>query len=48
VKKVINEPVNVVIEMCEGLVIAYPDIISLNKKYRIVMRKNLNPDKSQP
>jgi len=45
VKKVINEPENVVIEMCEGLVMAYPDIISLNKKYRIVMRKNLNPDK---
>ena len=44
-KKVINEPVNVVIEMCEGLVIAYPDMISLNKKYRIVMRKNLNPGK---
>ena len=44
-KKVINEPVNVVMEMCEGLVLAYQDIISLNKKYRIVMRKNLNPDK---
>lgn len=44
-KKIINEPVNVVMEMCEGLVLAYQDIISLNKKYRIVMRKNLNPDK---
>jgi dihydroxyacetone kinase DhaK subunit len=44
-KKVINQPEDVVVEMCEGLVIAYPDIISLDKKYRIVMRKNLNQDK---
>lgn len=45
VKKLVNEPENVVVEMCEGLVMAYPDIVALNGKYRIVMRKNLNQDK---
>jgi dihydroxyacetone kinase DhaK subunit len=45
VKKLVNEPENVVVEMCEGLVMAYPDMVALNGKYRIVMRKNLNQDK---
>ncbi len=41
-KKIINKPENVVKEMCEGLEAAYPDIVSLNKKYNIVVRKNLD------
>ena len=44
-KKIINEPENVVLEMCEGLALAYPDIVTLNKKHKIVMRKNLDENK---
>lgn len=44
-KKIINNPENVVKEMCEGLEAAYPDIVSLNKKYNIVVRKNLDNGK---
>jgi len=44
-KKIINNPENVVKEMCEGLEAAYPDIVSLNKKYNIVVRKNLDDGK---
>jgi dihydroxyacetone kinase len=43
-KKIINEPANLVREMCSGLVMAYPQL-KFDSKYKIVSRSTLNPDK---
>jgi dihydroxyacetone kinase DhaK subunit len=44
-KKIINQPENLVIEMCEGMILAHPEKLAFNKKNKIIMRKNLNKDK---
>ena len=43
-KKIINTPETVVREMCQGLVLAHPELDYL-PKYKIVMRKHKNPQK---
>jgi len=44
-KKIINNPKDVVAEMCEGMELAFPDLISWNQKYNIIRRKTLNQNK---
>ncbi len=44
-KKVINKAEDVVPEMCEGMIRAYPDKLVLNNKYKIIKRKVLNKQK---
>jgi len=44
-KKIINQPENLVVEMCEGMILAHPDKLQFNKKNKIVIRKDLNADK---
>jgi len=44
-KKIINNTENVVIEMCEGMVEAYPDQLELIAQYKIIKRKVLNYQK---
>lgn len=44
-KKIINNPENLVNEMCKGMVSAHPEHFNYNEKYKIMMRKNLNKDK---
>lgn len=43
-KKIINQPETVVSEMLSGLVFASPELV-LDAKYKVVTRKNNNPDK---
>ena len=43
-KKIINDPANVVREMCNGIALAHPEL-ALTGKYRVIRRKNLNRDK---
>lgn len=44
-KKVINRVENIVVEMCEGIINAYPDQLSFDEKYKIVKRKELSKQK---
>ena len=44
-KKIINAPEDVVVQMIEGMVLAHPDLLEWNRKYKIITRKELNPDK---
>ncbi len=44
-KKIINKVEDIVIEMCEGMVNAHPDLLEFSGKYRILKRKHLNNDK---
>lgn len=44
-KKIINRPEDVVVEMCEGMIRAYPDKLVFNKKYKIIKKKDLNRKK---
>lgn len=44
-KKIINSPESVVIEMCEGMVKAHPNELEFNKRHKLLMRKNLNKNK---
>lgn len=44
-KKIINAPEDVVVQMIEGMVLAHPELLEWNRKYRIITRKELNPDK---
>jgi len=44
-KKIINKVEDVVIEMCEGIVKAHPNLLVFNKKYKIIKRKELNKQK---
>ncbi|ETT77164.1 dihydroxyacetone kinase [Paenibacillus sp. FSL R7-277] len=43
-KKIINDPANLVREMCSGLVMAHPQL-TFDSKYKIVSRSAPNPDK---
>ncbi|MEK4045987.1 dihydroxyacetone kinase subunit DhaK [Paenibacillus sp. FSL H8-0048] len=43
-KKIINDPANLVREMCSGLVMAYPQL-TFDSKYKIISRSAPNPDK---
>lgn len=40
-----NNVENVVMEMCEGMVKAHPDLLDFSQKYKIIKRKNLNKNK---
>lgn len=44
-KKIINNVENIVLEMCEGIVKAHKETLTLNKKYKIVRKKDLNKNK---
>jgi dihydroxyacetone kinase len=44
-KKIINEKQTVVKELCEGMVLAYPEIVSWNEKYNIISRCQRNTQK---
>jgi len=44
-KKIMNTPETFVIEMCEGMVAAHPKQLAFNKKYKLLMRKELNKNK---
>lgn len=44
-KKLLNKPENTVEEMCEGIVLAYPDLLELDKKNRIIKRKFISAKK---
>lgn len=44
-KKIINQTENIVSEMCQGIIKAHPDMLALNEKYKIIMRKNPNKSK---
>lgn len=43
-KKIINNPEDLVLEMCNGIVLAHTEI-ELIKKYKILKKKNINNDK---
>ncbi|OMF23226.1 hypothetical protein BK133_24545 [Paenibacillus sp. FSL H8-0548] len=43
-KKIINKPENMVIEMCSGIVMAHPEL-EFVKKYKIVKKKEINENK---
>ncbi|MFS0559927.1 dihydroxyacetone kinase subunit DhaK [Terribacillus sp. 179-K 1B1 HS] len=43
-KKIINRPEDVVLEMCHGLVLAHPEL-ELLKKYKVIKRKRPQTDK---
>jgi len=45
VKKIINKPETLVVEMCEGMVMAHGDLLQFNKDSKVIARKNLNKDK---
>jgi len=45
VKKIINTPENLVVEMCEGMERAYPNRLTFVRKHKILRRKTLNPHK---
>lgn len=44
-KKLINDPKSVVIEMCQGMVKAFPDNLALDEEFMVISRKN--PDKNK-
>ncbi|MFI3174467.1 MAG: dihydroxyacetone kinase subunit DhaK [Bacillota bacterium] len=43
-KKIINAPENVVIEMCNGIVSANPELV-LNEKFKVIRKKEINKNK---
>ncbi|GGH28733.1 dihydroxyacetone kinase subunit DhaK [Paenibacillus segetis] len=43
-KKIINQPETLVREMCNGLVLAYPNLV-FNSKYKIIAKREMNQDK---
>jgi len=43
-KKIMNVPEDFVLEMCNGIVQAHPELV-LNKKFKIITRKHKNPNK---
>src|SRR5690606_41857006 len=43
-KKVINKPETLVTEMCNGMVLAHPELEFL-KKYKVIKRKAINENK---
>ena len=43
-KKLINNPETVVMEMCNGIVLAHPELEFI-RKYKIIKKKNINKNK---
>ncbi|NUJ04522.1 dihydroxyacetone kinase subunit DhaK [Bacillus paranthracis] len=43
-KKIINKPETLVMEMCNGMVMAYPEL-ELLKKYKVIKKKEMNENK---
>ncbi|WP_141604503.1 dihydroxyacetone kinase subunit DhaK [Terrilactibacillus laevilacticus] len=43
-KKIINNPENLVIEMCHGMVMAHPEL-ELLEKYKVIKKKEMNENK---
>ncbi len=43
-KKIINQPENLVYEMCKGIEIAHPELEFI-EKYKIIKKRQINPDK---
>ena len=43
-KKIINKPENVVMEMCNGIALAHPELEFI-KKYKIIKKKERNKNK---
>ncbi|CEN80179.1 dihydroxyacetone kinase subunit DhaK [Paraclostridium sordellii] len=43
-KKIINKPENVVMEMCNGIAMAHPELEFI-KKYKVIKRKNIDKNK---
>ncbi|MGL5756375.1 MAG: dihydroxyacetone kinase subunit DhaK [Paraclostridium sp.] len=43
-KKIINKPENIVMEMCNGIAMAHPELEFI-KKYKVIKRKNINENK---
>ena len=43
-KKIINKPENVVLEMCKGIVSAHPDL-RLNETYKVILKREINTNK---
>ncbi|WP_394861913.1 dihydroxyacetone kinase subunit DhaK [Paraclostridium bifermentans] len=43
-KKIINKPESVVMEMCNGIAMAHPELEFL-KKYKVIKKKNINKNK---
>ncbi|MDD3140151.1 MAG: dihydroxyacetone kinase subunit DhaK [Lachnospiraceae bacterium] len=43
-KKIINKPENIVLEMCNGIVLAHPEL-KFNSKYKVIIKKNINRNK---
>lgn len=44
-KKLINNPETLVVEMCEGMANAHPDKLEFKKRHKLMMRKNPAKDK---
>jgi dihydroxyacetone kinase len=44
VKKIINKPETLMMEMCNGIVMAHPEL-ELLRKYKVIKKKELNEDK---
>jgi len=45
-KKIINKPKDIIDDMLQGMVFAYPDKIKKLKNYNVILRKNLNKKKA--
>ena len=43
-KKIINKPENIVMEMCNGIAMAHPELEFI-KKYKVIKRKNIDKNK---
>ncbi|WP_106769691.1 dihydroxyacetone kinase subunit DhaK [Paenibacillus faecalis] len=43
-KKIMNQPETLVREMCNGIVLAHPEL-EFNSKYKIIKKKEINPEK---
>lgn len=44
-KKIINQPESIVVEMCEGMALAHQDHLVFHQASKSLLRKNLNPKK---
>lgn len=44
-KKIINNPEELVMQMCEGMVAAHPDKLVFKKRHKLLIRKELNKNK---
>jgi dihydroxyacetone kinase len=44
-KKIINKPENLVVEMCQGMVMAHPEKLNFHSESKSIVRSTLNTDK---